>query len=445
LNIHSIQECLYSEDPLSESNIDLIVDHAEEDGLVDYKLTFDSSAKQWLGITKDIMAFANTCGGYLVFGVRDKIFDVIGLEPDTIEPLLDVNLFQQKVNSCIEPDITGLRSKKAEKDGNILVVMFIPPSSGRTHVFKKDGKYKYQNSKKEKTAFLSGTLYVRRSGANHLADSRDLDEIFERRMTSYKDQIMERISRVVEAPSDKHVLLVSEEDAADGAQKFVIDDAPDSIAVRGMAFSVTPSTPAQEVASWIALRKGDESIVPPRKVLWSWYRKRHEMALSEQQSAAVASFCLKRDVPCFYWLQGCVAKQVRDIIADILRQDAEIGIMSRAVTMSMFLGVRAHAALLKKLEAGLEKLDVKNKTIPTTGPRERFNPGIVDSIRASRGRKEKKETAAAFRKRVELELDKIIDEIPDKSKEPRAVKRTKARALDCFLYAREDRYAKRRS
>ena len=63
----SVHEHLTSKDPLTRETAVFLAEYAEEDDRVDYKETFNpASEKDWLEITKDISAFANTFGGYLV-------------------------------------------------------------------------------------------------------------------------------------------------------------------------------------------------------------------------------------------------------------------------------------------------------------------------------------------------------------------------------------------
>ena len=66
-------DILSMDDPLTQENAEILCDYKEEDEYVDYKSQFKSgSEKDWLEITKDIMAFANTYGGFLVYGVEDQ-------------------------------------------------------------------------------------------------------------------------------------------------------------------------------------------------------------------------------------------------------------------------------------------------------------------------------------------------------------------------------------
>ena len=80
----TLDDFFYSDDPLTRDTALFLIAYAEEDDRVDYKLTVDIAVdKQWLGLTKDISAFANTKGGYLVFGKDDHEKNIVGLSKNT--------------------------------------------------------------------------------------------------------------------------------------------------------------------------------------------------------------------------------------------------------------------------------------------------------------------------------------------------------------------------
>jgi hypothetical protein len=112
----------------------------EEDDRLDYKETMDiTSEKHWLELTKDVSAFANTYGGYLVFGVDDGEKKVVGLSRTIAEATKDVNNLHQKLNRHLEPHIISLRVKEFKINGLSIVILYIPQSVGVTHMISKDG------------------------------------------------------------------------------------------------------------------------------------------------------------------------------------------------------------------------------------------------------------------------------------------------------------------
>ena len=112
---------------------------------------------------QDVSAFANTLGGYLVFGVANQSREVVGLPRKVAQELEDVNNIQQKLNRYLDPELEHVRSKKFRIDGKYIVLMHIPQSRGKTHIISKDGNFSLPSGKK-KTLLHKGTFYVRRSG-----------------------------------------------------------------------------------------------------------------------------------------------------------------------------------------------------------------------------------------------------------------------------------------
>ena len=68
----SVEDCLSAKDPLKRELVSFLIQYAEEDDRLDYKADFVDEQKHWLEVTKDVSAFANTHGGYLLFGIEDR-------------------------------------------------------------------------------------------------------------------------------------------------------------------------------------------------------------------------------------------------------------------------------------------------------------------------------------------------------------------------------------
>ena len=140
----TIATFLNSDDPLADDCIRVLLSKNEENEVVDYKETLSFEAeKGWLELTKDVSAFANTHGGYLVFGVQDGIFEHIGIDPTVAKTLWDASSLMQKINRHLEPDITNLRVGQITISDKTFAVVYVPASKITTHLFKKDGDFKH--------------------------------------------------------------------------------------------------------------------------------------------------------------------------------------------------------------------------------------------------------------------------------------------------------------
>jgi hypothetical protein len=428
----SVEELLKSQDPLSEEAMRAVLRAREENGFVDFKLDFDPVGdREWLEITKDVMAFANTAGGYLVFGVRNATYEIVGLKDEIARVLSDPNNLMQKLNRHVEPHFSALRSKAAQIDGKTCVVIFIPPSLGQTHVVSKDASF-VQQSGAPKFVLRQGTFYVRRSGANHLADARDLDGVVMRGLEHFRSTLMEKIARVVESPVETEVLVVKQEGQEGTERKFVIKDAPDAIAVKGMTFSVTPETPEQEIAAWIAMTAGDPEALPSAGTVWKWYRDRRTLNLAPQQRARVAAYSLMRCVPAFYWLQGCSEDEMKEALKDVIERRPSLETVGNTLATSAFLGRKFYNSQVARLGGYATRLDRKQREYPQEGPRAYFEAIFVPK----RGKGGK-----VVRADLEAELDDIAKsalKYPDKV--PARADGYQALRLDSYLYA-QDSYA----
>lgn len=426
----NLEHYINSKDPLSRDAALFLVAYSEEDDRVDYKQTVDlDSEKEWLGVTKDISAFANTRGGYLVFGVDDETKKAIGLSRSVQSVLKDANNIQLKINRHLEPDITMIRSKAFRIDGKSIVVIYIPQSAHVTHFIKKDGVFKYPSGT-SKTMLHQGTFYVRRSASNHLADSRDLDDVIDRRVDKFRDALLDKVARVVKSPADSNLFILSKDPEDDAGERFIIEDSPDSIPVKGMSFTVSPEGVEEEIAAWSVLSSGKSNIKPPPEIVWSWYSQRDKIEIREPHKLSVFQFSLWVSAPSFYWLQRIENSIIRQILLNAIR-NRPIGIQAKPfLVVASFLGKATYREALRSLGDYVHKIPGRLKKFPAQGPRSEFI-----SVKPKR-----KQKLAAFRKEKLKNLNKIVDKATIQNKEPSALRRWEAQELDCLIYAQDDNY-----
>ena len=289
----ALQEILTRQDPLSDAALDSLIAHREEELYVDYKESFDRGEKGWLDLTIDVMSFANTNGGFLLFGVRDASFEPVGLAEDVAGVLSDTNLFIQKVNRFISPPVSLLRSKRFIRNGMTFVAVYIPESVGKTHVVVKEGAYILPSGEKRILLRL-GMIFTRRSASNQVVTPEDLDLIIQRRLEHFRASLLGKIARVVEAPPEHQILVFDPRSTSSGENTFVISDAPEAIPIKGMSFTIAPQTDEQEIASWMALAGKDTDFLPRPQQLWLLYSKRHSLKLSTPQKGTGHLLARKR-------------------------------------------------------------------------------------------------------------------------------------------------------
>jgi len=419
----SVKLFLSSGDPLSVEAIERLINHKEEDLYVDYKEAFDpDDEKQWIGITSDAMAFANMMGGYIVFGVRDSDFSVIGVPESVSSQLTDTNMIMQKLNRYVAPPFTLIRSKSHKTEsGVVIVVVFVPESRGKTHIFVKDVSHKYPSGE-TKQIIRAGTIFVRRSATNHVVEPEDLEFIINRRIEHYKDSILSKIAKVVEAPSEHELLIFDPKAKGEGDKTYYITDSSEAIPVKGMSFTVVPSTDIEELCGCISLSKRDPSFQPSKKRLWYFYSIRNNLSLTVEQRQEMIRFSLLGELPIFFWLQSLSAEKIKAILFRVFRETRSRFIRWQVLDVSVFLGKTAYTKLLKQSGEKSGQLRLGLKRFPDD-PVELFHPGL-----AGNGNREK----------LESELTSIAEELSGNI--GGVMRKMKAKALDCILYARRDKY-----
>ncbi|MCD1116763.1 RNA-binding domain-containing protein [Chryseobacterium turcicum] len=141
---------------------------------LDYKEVFSiKDSKDKIEFVKDILAFANSKGGYIIYGVNNNA-EWIGLDErsdDKIDEADLANIF----DNFIDGDINIL-TNTVEIEGNYFFVIYIKPTHSKEILsFKKDGQYvkKSWGNKPDKniTIFRKGDVYCRRGSRSIKADS----------------------------------------------------------------------------------------------------------------------------------------------------------------------------------------------------------------------------------------------------------------------------------
>lgn len=432
MNDDCVNKYIKSANPLSDQAFEYLLNYKEEDNFLDYKVTFNTEIeKEWLGITKDIMAFANTYGGYLLFGISDNDFKIKGLNRDVSKILADADNVQKKINRYIEPEIQSIRSKIFTKNKKEIVGIFIPPSSGKTHVISKDGTFKHISGN-EKIVLHKGTIYIRRIAGNHLANARDVDDIINRRLEYFKDNLLSNIAKVVEAPDQKKVVVLSKDKNTKTGQKYILSGDPEALPVKGLSFTTTPETVEEIIAAWVAISKTEHSPVPNKITLWEWFKKRNSISLPENQRIVVAGFCILTGIPPFFWLQNCSAKNIEDLIKWVVANRSSQLQNEFILEISAFLEKKFYNYIFKQMDGAKTNLRI----YPDQGPRTNYH---TDKIK----RKEIKiDSEKQTKEELERELTDIVDNIihrKERKKTNYQWLKWQAVNLDCYLYA-QDKY-----
>lgn len=175
-------------DPLGDYVFDYLLSQTKETSFHDFKLTVDISknSSDFPKIIKDVYAFSNYGGGFLILGVKQNDHSDDNIKGNFIKTGLpeDFHLeqasLQEKTNSYLETPIgIGYSEFSREIDGKQkrFGLIYIPPSP-KILIPKEDGKYKIGD--KEKIAFIKGETYTRRGTQSIPASKYEIKHMEER-------------------------------------------------------------------------------------------------------------------------------------------------------------------------------------------------------------------------------------------------------------------------
>ncbi len=199
-------------DPTGEYVCDYLLSQTKETTFHDFKMTIDltKNSHDFLKIIKDVYAFSNYGGGWLVLGVKQndyfnpKIkgkFVKVGLADDF--ELEDASL-QEKINSYLDEPITiqyteffRIINKTQRK---FALIYFLP--SPKIMIPKNDIKYYIKGH--EKTVVLKNTIYTRRGTQSVPASNYEI-KLIKKRLT--KEEY--RLSILSGEPEEIHEVLYS--------------------------------------------------------------------------------------------------------------------------------------------------------------------------------------------------------------------------------------------
>lgn len=155
---------------LSEVSIEdietIVRDKIPESRTMDYKLEVhpatDAGNKEFL---KDISAFANTVGGYLIYGVDEKEGIPTSIKGVEVNDFDELKLrFENLLRTGVDPPIRGIDFVEVDfKDSKKVVVVLVPKSVARPHAVKIKKHFRF---------------YGRNSGGVYMLEVDDLRRAF---------------------------------------------------------------------------------------------------------------------------------------------------------------------------------------------------------------------------------------------------------------------------
>lgn len=193
---------------MNENDLSDLLQRKAEGADLDFKASFDvQHAGEWLEIIKDVVALANSGGGFILIGVADdgtpSGADVTGA--CSIDPAdLTNKIFKYTGINFHDFEIISCLSESANTCVIRVGLARVPI------VFTKGGNYEATPGK-QKMAFGVGALYFRHGTKSEPATSDDLRSFLDRELEAIRRAWLEGIAKVVEAPTGSRIAVLPPE------------------------------------------------------------------------------------------------------------------------------------------------------------------------------------------------------------------------------------------
>lgn len=177
-----------------------------ESKYLDFKREFDvSSNPEWCEIIKDIVAFANSGGGVIVFGVNN---DASNASFDTTAIYeLDVADITNKIEAYTGFQFAEIEVVEVQRDGNMRAA-FVIGSADTPIVFTRPGVDVVVKSK-QRPAFARGTVYFRHGAKSEPGNRDDFIGWRANIIENARNSWMKGIRKVIEAPAGHPITVIS--------------------------------------------------------------------------------------------------------------------------------------------------------------------------------------------------------------------------------------------
>jgi hypothetical protein len=192
----------------TDTHIEKVRNARKESKYIDFKEKFDiTQAGEWCEIVKDIVAIANSGGGWILIGAKN---DGSSSKADVTEVLtVDPAQITDKIFKYTGEQFSDFEIQEIEKNGNKLAAIQIKGVTVPL-IFTQPGNYDIGGGK-QKTAFGRGTIYFRHGAKSEPGNSKDLRDCINREIEEVRKSWLGNIRKVVTAPSGYKVAVLPKE------------------------------------------------------------------------------------------------------------------------------------------------------------------------------------------------------------------------------------------
>ena len=300
-----------------------------------------------LRMAKAAFSFANTDGGFIVFGI-DREGGWAGFSNSSISGG-DPAQFAELFNSYVEPEIR-FRYETCEVSGKWFGVLHVPPSPSVPHVTIKDGVARLPSGELKKI-IAKHCVYVRYGGKSDLASPSHYRRMIAKCTRHLKDELLRRFKEIIVAvptsPKDSPGAVA---EATLGITRVTDDPAATAIRLTrdptvasGMVlYEQLPGGFFDDVNNVVQVGKliagGEPKFAFRRPVYYRVYAERQDVDDEEDTNIMLAGSALHQlYAPCLFWLLRLKPAQIAALLRELMASERSPNIRA-ALRFSLLLG-----------------------------------------------------------------------------------------------------------
>ena len=173
----------------------------------DYKLHFDpTDGRALVDLIKNLVAMANAGGGEIIIG-RDET-TILGVD-ESAKKALDSARIADKARHFITPAQLQISHEIDELEDDRFVVTLSVEAAKYPIVMARQGDWKGMDSRKDKSLFLQGDIWIRHSSKTERIRYEELKEWIDRIRQEERELILSRITKVIDLPEGAEIQVVA--------------------------------------------------------------------------------------------------------------------------------------------------------------------------------------------------------------------------------------------
>jgi hypothetical protein len=319
-----VRKCLQAVNPLAPDCLTTLAEVRRESQCLDFKGQFNTSNRgDWVELVKDIVAMANSGGGYLIFG-KDNNGNPTHHDFSNLLQMDQANLVD-KINAYVDADVGDVAIAALDHSGDRFAVIHVPGTTTPI-IMREVGSYPDpKNQAKQKWVFRPGMMFFRHGSKSEPAKQSDIDKFFNSYLKEMRSHLIKGMKIVTETPVTHKLVKIPKELTLvldEGGTPIRVSGEKGSIPVKGLADGSPYQSIDQEVLGIISGMRTDPNDYASETQLWRLYTQRKQIRENEDAFRVLLISSLYRHAPPCYWASKLSHDALKNTLERVLNADS---------------------------------------------------------------------------------------------------------------------------